>query len=46
MSSVNSFETDMRKLRRKRKRKRIAKNIMAVLAVLIVSFAVYLSRSL
>ena len=46
MSSVNSFETDMRKLRRKRKRKRIAKNAMAVLAVLIVAFAIYLSRSL
>ncbi len=46
MSSVNSFETDMRKLRRKRKRKRAVKNIFTILSVLVISFAVYLSRSL
>ncbi len=46
MSSVNTFETDMRKLRRKRKRKRAVKNLLTILSVLIISFAVYISRGL
>ena len=33
MASVNSFETDMRKLRKKRKRKRALKNLMMMLIV-------------
>lgn len=36
----------MRKLRRKRKRKRAVKNLLTILSVLVISFAIYLSRSL
>ena len=46
MSSVSSFETDMRKLRNKRKRKRLLKNIMMILLVVAAASAVYLSRGL
>lgn len=44
MPSVNSFETDMRKLRRKRRTKRHLKNFAFILAVLMVTGLIYLSR--
>ena len=44
MPSVNTFETDMKKLRRKRRAKRHIKNFMLIFAVLIVVGLVYLSR--
>lgn len=46
MASVNSFETDMRKLRRKRKRKRAFKHVISMLVVVAVILTVYLSRGL
>ena len=46
MASVNSFETDMRKLRKKRKRKRALKNLMMMLIVVAFAAAVYLSKDL
>lgn len=46
MASVSSFETDMRKLRRKRKRKRAVKNLMVIAAVVVVCLGIYLSRGL
>lgn len=44
MASVNSFETDMKKLRRKRKRKRAAKNTMVIFAVLALVLVIYLTN--
>lgn len=44
MASLNTFETDMRKLRRKRRTKRWIKNVSFILAVFIVAGLVYLSR--
>lgn len=45
MPSVKSFETDMRRARRKKRTKRAAKNISFVLGVIIIFGLVYLSRS-
>ncbi len=45
MSSINSFETDMRKLRRKRKNKRIIKNTLFIFLIVAVALAVYATRS-
>lgn len=44
MPSVNSFETDMRKLRRKRRTKRYVKNLAFVFAVLIVAGLIYITK--
>lgn len=44
MPSVNSFETDMRKLRRKRRAKRNVKNLTFIVAVLVIAGLIYLSR--
>ena len=44
MPSVNSFETDMRKLRRKRRAKRNIKNLSFILVVIVVAGLIYLSR--
>ena len=44
MPSVNSFETDMRKLRRKRRTKRHIKNFSLILGIVVIGFLVYLSR--
>lgn len=44
MSSVNSFETDMKKLRRKRKRKRTIKNLLLVFAVVLVAGIIYVTQ--
>ena len=44
MSSINSFETDMRKLRRKRKAKRTFKNLLFVFAVVLVIGIVYVTQ--
>ncbi len=45
MSSVNSFETDMRKLRRKRKSKRIIKNTLFIFFIIVIALAIYATRS-
>lgn len=45
MSSVNSFETDMRKLRRRRKNKRILKNMFLIFAIIVIALLVYVTRS-
>lgn len=45
MSSVNSFETDMRKLRRRRKNKRIAKNMLLIFSIIVVALLIYVTRS-
>ena len=42
--SVKTFETDMRKLRRKRRTKRYIKNVMFIFAILIIAGLIYLSR--
>lgn len=44
MPSLNAFETDMKKMRRKRRAKRTAKNIAFIMAVVIVAGLIYLSR--
>ena len=44
MPSVNSFETDMRKLRRKRRAKRNIKNLSFILVVIVIAGLIYLSR--
>ena len=44
MPSVKSFETDMRRARRKKRAKRNIKNFMFILAVAMVFGLVYLSR--
>ncbi len=44
MPSLNTFETDMRKLRRKRRAKRSIKNITFIAAILIIAGLIYLSR--
>ena len=44
MSSVNAFETDMKKLRRKRRTKRYVKNIAFIAVILVISGLIYLSR--
>lgn len=45
MSSVNSFETDMRKIRRRRKNKRILKNMFLIFAIIVIALLVYVTRS-
>lgn len=45
MSSVNSFETDMKKLRRRKKGKRILKNTLFIFVVIVVALLVYATRS-
>lgn len=45
MSSVNSFETDMRKLRRRRKNKRILKNMFLIFAIIVIALLAYVTRS-
>ncbi len=44
MSSINSFETDMRKLRRKRKAKRTVKNLLFVFAVVLAVGIIYVTQ--
>ncbi|MBQ8623734.1 MAG: hypothetical protein IJ424_05060 [Oscillospiraceae bacterium] len=44
MSSVNSFETDMRKLRRKRKTKRTIKNLLFIFSVILVAGIIYVTQ--
>ncbi len=44
MASLNTFETDMRKLRRKRRAKRTFKNVGFIFLLLIIAGLVYLSR--
>lgn len=44
MSSVNSFETDMKKLRRKRKRKRTIKNLLLVFSVILIAGVIYVTQ--
>lgn len=46
MASVKSFETDMKKARRKRKNKRILKNTLFILVIIAISLALYFTRSL
>ncbi len=45
MPSVNTFETDMKKLRRKRRTKRYAKNIGFIVIIIVISGLIYLSRN-
>ncbi len=44
MSSINSFETDMRKLRRKRKTKRTIKNLLFIFSVILVAGIIYVTQ--
>ncbi|MCD8005514.1 MAG: DUF5711 family protein [Oscillospiraceae bacterium] len=44
MSSINSYETDIKKLRRSRRTKRIFRRLTAVVAMLVVVLLVYISR--
>lgn len=44
MANIDDFETDMRKLRRKKKTKRFIKNLAFILAVLIVAFLIYITK--
>ena len=44
MADITDFETDMRKLRRKKKTKRFLKNLSFILAVLIVAFLIYITK--
>lgn len=44
MSSINSFETDMRKLRRKRKTKRTIKNLLFIFSVILVAGIIYITQ--
>lgn len=44
MASINSYETDVKKLRRSRRTKRALRRIFAILAVLVVALLVYISR--
>ncbi len=46
MASVKSFETDMKKVRRKRKNKRILKNTLFILVIVAISLVIYFTRSL
>lgn len=46
MASVNSFETDMRKLRRKRRSKKILRDIIIAGVILALILVVYLTRDL
>lgn len=46
MSSVNSFETDMRKLRRKKKTKRMIKNTIFICAVILIAAAIYITQDM
>lgn len=46
MPSPESFNVDMRKLRRKKKNKRILKKILTALAVALIVMCIYISRSL
>lgn len=44
MPSVNSFETDMRSARRKKKARRNIKNLFFILAVVIIAGLIYITR--
>ncbi len=44
MPSLNSFETDMKKLRRRRRAKRSIKNITFITAVIVIAGLIYISR--
>ncbi len=44
MSSINSFETDMRKLRRKRKTKRTVKNLLFIFSVILIAGIIYVTQ--
>ncbi len=44
MSSINSYETDIKKLRRSRRSKRFIKRFTMILAVLIVALLIYISH--
>ena len=44
MSSINSYETDIKKLKRSRRSKRFIKRFLMILAVLIVALLVYISH--
>lgn len=44
MASINSYETDVKKLRRSRRTKRALRRIFAILTVLVVALLVYISR--
>ena len=46
MADEKSFENDVRKLRKRRKRKRFVKNLLLILAVLVFASGVYFSRGL
>lgn len=46
MADEKSFENDVRKLRKRRKRKRFVKNLLLVLSVLVFASGVYFSRGL
>ncbi|MCD7786038.1 MAG: DUF5711 family protein [Oscillospiraceae bacterium] len=44
MSSINSYETDVKKLRRSRRTKRFLRRLFAILAVLAVALLIYLTH--
>ncbi len=44
MSSINSYETDIRKLRRSKRTKRFLRRLFTILAVLVVALLVYLTH--
>ncbi len=44
MSSINSYETDIKKLRRSKRTKRFLRRLFAILAVLVVALLVYLTH--
>ncbi len=44
MASINSYETDVRKLRRSRRTKRFLRRLFVILAVLVVALLVYISH--
>ena len=46
MADEKSFENDVRKLRKRRKRKRFVKNLLLILAVLVFASGVYFSKGL
>ncbi|MCD7772187.1 MAG: DUF5711 family protein [Oscillospiraceae bacterium] len=44
MSSINSYETDIKKLRRSKRTKRFLRRLFAILAVLVVALLIYLTH--
>lgn len=46
MASINSFETDMRKLRRRRKHKRAVKNLIIIASVVALVMLAYFTKDL